>query len=67
MSVHYNPSVCPSAATSLCTREALGCSVQHIFNKDAVARGGIVDKDVGDRPDELAVLDDRAARQECGQ
>ena len=32
--------------------------IQHIFDEDAVARGGIVNEHVGDRADELAVLDD---------
>ena len=31
--------------------------IQHIFNKNAVARGGVVYHDVGDCADELAVLD----------
>ena len=33
--------------------------VQHIFNENTVARGGVVDEHVGDRSDELAVLDYR--------
>ena len=40
---------------------------QHIFEEYAVARGGIVDQHVGDRADELAVLDNRASAQEFGQ
>ena len=43
------------------------CRTQHIFDKNAVARGGIVDHHVGDRADELVVLNDWRARQECGQ
>ena len=35
--------------------------VQHIFDENAVARGGVVYHDVGDCADELAVLDDGAA------
>ena len=35
--------------------------IQHIFNKDAVARGGVINKHMGDRPHQLAVLDDGAA------
>ena len=35
---------------------------QHVFGKDSVSRGGIVDKNVRYRADELAVLDDRRAR-----
>ena len=41
--------------------------VEHIFNENAVARGGIVDENVGDRPDKLTVLDDGGAAHECGQ
>ena len=37
--------------------------IQHIFNENAVARGGIVDEDVCHRADELAVLNDGRARQ----
>ena len=45
--------------------------IQHIFNENAVSRGGIVDENVRDRADELTVLDngraahsaDDAARQ----
>ena len=37
--------------------------IQHIFNKYTVSRGGVVDEDVGDSAHELAVLNDRAARQ----
>ena len=31
---------------------------KHIFGKDGVAFGGVVDEDVGDRADEFAVLHD---------
>ena len=40
---------------------------QHILGKDPVARGGVVDQDVGHGADELAVLVDGGARQVCGQ
>ena len=43
------------------------CRIKHIFNENSVARGGIVDEHVGHRVDEFTVLDDRAARHECGQ
>ena len=43
------------------------CRVQHIFNENTVARGGVVDEHVGDRSDELAVLNDGAAGHECVQ
>ena len=35
--------------------------VQHVFDKDPVAGIRIVDKDMGDGADELAILDDRRA------
>ena len=41
--------------------------IQHILNENAVASGGIVDQHVGDRSDELAVLNDGRARHECVQ
>ena len=31
--------------------------IQHVVNKYSVPRGGVVDQDMGDRTDELAVLD----------
>ena len=34
---------------------------QHIFDKNTVAHGGVVDKDMGDCADELAVLDNGGA------
>jgi len=39
--------------------------VQHVFNEDAVAHGGVVDKDVGHRAHQFAVLDNGAAGHEC--
>lgn len=39
------------------------CRVQHIFNEDAVARGGVVDENVGDGAHQLSVLDNRRAAQ----
>jgi len=44
-------------ATSLCTREALDCRIQHIFDENAISGGGVVDEDVGDCADQFAVLD----------
>jgi hypothetical protein len=41
--------------------------VQHILDENAVSRSGIVYHYVRYRSDELAVLDDRRARHECGQ
>ena len=43
------------------------CRGEHVFDKDSVAHAGIVDHHVGDRADELTVLDDWATRHECGQ
>ena len=37
------------------------CGVEHIFNENAVARGGGVDEHVRNRADELAVLNDGGA------
>ena len=39
--------------------------IQHIFDKNAIAGGGIVYKDVGHGADELATLDNRTAAHEC--
>ena len=41
--------------------------IQHILNENAIPRGGIVYKHVRHRAHELAVLDNRRARQVCGQ
>jgi hypothetical protein len=41
--------------------------VQHIFNENAVTGCRIVYKNVGDRTDELAVLNNRATAHECVQ
>jgi len=38
---------------------------KHIFDKDGVAAGGVVDKDVGYRADEFAVLNNGATAHEC--
>ena len=43
----------------------LFCGSQHFFDEDAVAGGGIGDKDMGDRADDLAVLENGAAAHEC--
>jgi hypothetical protein len=36
-------------------------SIQHIFDEDAVAHGGVIDKDMGHCAHQFAVLDDGAA------
>lgn len=41
--------------------------IQHIFYENSVSLGGIGHKDVSHGSDELAVLDYRGARHECGQ
>ena len=43
------------------------CRIDHIFNENAIPSSGIVYEDMGDRSNELAVLDDGRAAQECGQ
>ena len=40
---------------------------EHIFDKDAVARGGVVDQHVRHSSYQLAVLNDGRARQVCVQ
>ena len=44
-----------------CPRHGHLRRVQHIFDEDAVARGGVVDHNVRYRADELTVLNDRAS------
>ena len=48
------------AQSSYAPQQGVGssCSIEHIFNEDAVARGGIVYKDVGDGADQLTILND---------
>ncbi len=46
-------------------KRVLCCCIQHVFDKNAVAGGGIIDKDVGDSTNELAVLKDGTAGHEC--
>ena len=41
--------------------------LQHIFDEDAVPRGGVVDEDMGDGSDQLAILHDGRAAHECVQ
>ena len=50
-----------------CLRHGDIRGIEHIFNENSVARRRIVDENVSDGTDELAVLNDWAARQECGQ
>ena len=42
-------------------------SIQHILNKNPIPRRRIVYHYVCDGSDQLTVLDNRAARHECGQ
>jgi len=39
--------------------------IQHIFNENAVAGGGVIDQHVGHGANELAVLDNGRAGHEC--
>ena len=57
----YTSSVSPSGCHLPLKGKALCCRVQHIFNKYAVAGGGVVDKDMRYSADQLAILDDGAA------
>ena len=57
----FSPSVTASPCHLPHQREALGCRIQHVFDKDAIAGGGIVDKDMGDGAHQFSVLNDRAA------
>ena len=41
--------------------------VEHIFDEDAIPRGGVVDQNVSNSSNELAVLNDGRAAQVCGQ
>ena len=43
------------------------CRREHILDEYSVAGCGVVDHNVRDGADELAVLDDRRAAHECGQ
>ena len=52
----------------LCRRFRRVCHIgEHILNENAIPRGGIVDHHVGHCADQAPVLNDGAARQECGQ
>ena len=44
--------------------KSLACCGQHVFNEDAVAAGGVVDQDVGDGADQVAVLDNGTSAHE---
>ena len=50
----------------LCAIRALR-RAQHIFNENSVSAGRIAHQHVRDSADKLAVLNDGAAAQECGQ
>ena len=43
------------------------CRREHILDEYSVAACRVIDHHVRDSSDELAVLDDRRAAQECGQ
>ena len=50
-----------------CLRHGHLCRVEHIFDEDSVARGGVIYEDMCYRADDLAVLNDLAAAHGCGQ
>ena len=56
----YEPNFANNVGNGLCAIPILRRSVQHIFNEDAIAGGGVVDQHMGHRADEFAVLDDGA-------
>ena len=39
----------------------LGCCIEHIFDKNTISRGGVVNENVGHGANQFAVLDDGAA------
>ena len=45
---------------AICDRP-LGCRVEHVFNKDAVARCGVIDEDMGNSAHQFAILDNGTA------
>ena len=55
--------LCP-VGNGLCAIPILRRRIKHIFNKDAVARCGVIDQNMGDGTDKLAVLDDGASGHE---
>ena len=59
---HSSPLRCVSFpfVGAICDRPLCRC-VQHIFDEDAIASGGIVDQDMGDGTYQFAVLDNGAA------
>ena len=59
---HSSPLRCVSFlfVGAICDRP-LGCCVQHVFDEDAIPGGGIVNKDMGHRTDQFAVLNNRTS------
>ena len=53
------------SVTSLCTREALCCGVQHIFDKNTISGRWVVHQHVGHCADELAILNNGRAGHVC--
>ena len=45
----------------------LCCGVEHVFNEDAVAGSWVVDENVCDCTNQLAILDDGTAGHFCGK
>ena len=52
--------LCP-VGNGLCAIPILRRSVKHIFNKDSIPHCWIIDQNMGDGADELAVLDNGTA------
>ena len=63
---HSSPLRCVSFlfVGAICDRP-LGSSIQHILNENAISGGGVVDEDVSNGADELAILDDGTAAHGC--
>ena len=51
----------PRANTGAICDRPLCRGIEHVFDEDTVAGGGIVDEDMGDGADQLAVLDNGTA------
>ena len=45
-------------------REALGGSIQHVFDENTISPCGVIYKNVRDRTHQLSILDDGAAAHE---
>ena len=60
MNIHcYTSSVSPSSCYLSLKEKALCRSIQHVFDKNAVAGCGVVDKDMSNGTYQFSVLDNR--------